>query len=749
MKLEPHEENEFVLETTIAKRNLQLSVACQKGNIDAVRKLLKNRIHINSISGSIYGSTPLNIACYYKKTEVVKALIEAGADVNKKSKNNKTPLLNVCDAYEGDSEIIAEIVKILLKNGADSSIYKKNSDGPLHYAAMYGHVHAVRLLVKYGADVNSKGGYHRTALIYAASTSFSSIEIVKILLKAKANVKAKNQAGENALFELITRDKPSIEIAELLIDKGINIHTESKHNGTPLHWASFCGRKNIVELLIKKGAKVNKKSKNGNLPILRAMSQHKTDIVKLLIENGANPNSSGIMGWNVLEYAVEKEKMELVKLVISKSKETKKGFSSGALAEAAKKGDLKMVKFLIKAGINADDRSSFGSETALIKAAYYGKLNVLKYLLEIGADIKACDYRGNTPLLNAAWSGHTKLVRELLKQGAKINERNKLNWNSLMQACVEGHFATAKLLLEKGSPTDEIDKEKGATALTLAKFSNSQKIVDLLLSHNANERTIKMRKEDEPYFSIFNCDICFYLPNRKSLANTDSPENFKGLEIIYKDESQFDRYGHAMEMLKKCTNCGTYYHHDHSIDTEDAHIAGPRISHHIQRYNLIRIKQVLENIGKKDELKEFENKYSEIINQMQKELLNNKKISENFLPYIIESLTDYYIMNDDWKLLSKNLLQHSNPHIVLDTVYDLTLMYGITCRNNKFPRYRDYRDCIEKIQDKLKPMIDKNVKELFEIINKYKNSKDERLAWKYKRIMDNVRYYKINPHSDS
>ena len=708
MKQKPHEENEFIVETTIAKRNQQLTTACQNKDIKTIRTLLKTKIHIN-----------------------------------KRDKNNKTLLLNICDAYEGNSKIIAEIVKILLKNGADPNIYRKNSDGPLHYAAMYGHAQAVKYLIEHGANVNAKGGYKRTALIYAASTSFSSIIIVKILLKAKANIKAKNEAGENALFELITRDNPNIKIAELLINKGINIHTESKYNGTPLHWASFCGRKNIVELLIKKGAKVNKKSKNGNLPILRAMSQHKTEIVKLLIENGANPSSSGIMGWNVLEYAVEKRNMELVKLIINKSKKAKKDLSSGALSEAAKKGDLKMVKFLIKAGIKVDERSSFGSETPLIKAAYYGKIEVLKFLLEIGADIKASDYRGNTPLLNAAWSGHTKIVGELLKQGAKINEKNNLNWNALMQACVEGHFATAKLLLEKGSPTDEIDKEKGATALTLAKFSNSQKIINLLQNYNAKERTIRIRKKSEPYFSIFNCDICYYLPHRKELANTEMPETFEGLEIIYKDKSDFDRYGHATQMLKKCTNCGTYYHHDHSIDTEDAHITGPHISHHIQRYNLLRIKQVLENIGKKNELKEFEKEYSKIINEMQIQLLNNKKLTKNFLSYIIESLTDYYILDDDWKSLSKELLQHSNSHIILNTATDLTLLYGITCRNSKFPRYRDYRDCMKIIQDKIKPMLNNNIGEFYQLINKFNKSKDEHLAWKYKRIMDNVKYYKI------
>ena len=742
MKEKPHSENDFVVKTTIAARNKQLVIASKEGNIDAVNLLLKTKIDVNNTSGSQHGSTPLVLACYYKKIEIVEALIKAGADTNKKTKNKNTPLLVACEAYETDSVIVAKIVKILLENGANPNILKNNNESPLHYAAMYGHAQAVSLLIKHGADVNAKGGYKRTALIYAASSS-SSLEIVKILLKAKANVKLKNEGGENALFELISNQKSNTKIAELLIARGINIHAESKHHGTALHWAAFCGKKNIVELLIKRGAKVNKKCKNGNLPIMRAMSQHKTNIVKVLFENGANADSSGIMGWSVLEYAVEKGEMEFLKQIIKKSTKAKNGSSSGALAEAAKKGDLKMVKFLIEAGISVDDRASFGSESPLMRAAYYGKLKVVKYLLEVKADIKIRDYRGNTPLLHAAWAGHTKVVSELLKQGAEINEQNKLNWNALMQACVEGHYGTAKLLLEKGSPTNEIDKEKGATALTLAKHSRSQKLIDLLLSYNAKERTLRMRKLSEPYFSIFECDICQYLPHRKSLADTESPEKFFGLKIILNEHSQYDRYTDQIKMVKKCKNCGTYYHHDHSIDTEDDFISGPRISHHIHRYNLLRIKLVLQNINKITELEEFEKRYPEIIIKMEEELLNTKKLDENFALFIIESLTDYYIMNDDWKTLSINLLQHSNPQIVLHTAEDLLLLYGITCKDKKFPYYRDSRDCIETLKDKLKPMLNSHTKEFSKIISKYKNSKDKQIEWQYKKVQDNAKYYKV------
>jgi ankyrin repeat protein len=82
----------------------------------------------------------------------------------------------VCDAY--DSPPVDKIVELLLKNGAKPNVSKRDEDGPLHYATMYGQVKAAMLLVQHGADVNAKGAYLRTPLIYAASDG-NSPELVQ------------------------------------------------------------------------------------------------------------------------------------------------------------------------------------------------------------------------------------------------------------------------------------------------------------------------------------------------------------------------------------------------------------------------------------------------------------------------------------------------------------------------------------------------------------------------------------------
>ena len=563
----------FKGKTVIEKAKL-LNQAAYDGDLETVLTLLKTKINPNKIVEEHQG-LPLTNACRSGYFDIAKALIKAGADVNKKDKRGDRPLKLACNAYK--EENIAKIVKILLENGANSDLFKRGEDGPLHYATMYSNFEAVKLLVRHGANVNLSGGYKRTALIYAAANSYP--EMLKFLLETKANINANNEAGENALFELITRNNPNSEIAKILIDNGINLHYKNKHYGTALHWAAYCGRKNIIELLLKKGA--------------------------------------------------------------------------------------------------------------------------------------------------------------------KINEKNKLNWNALMQACVEGHFTTAKFLLEKGSPTDEIDVEKGATVLTLAKFSKNSKLINFLISKCAKKRIVKIRNKNEAYFSIFNCEICYYLPHKKDLGSSENPEEFKGLETIHTKNSKANRYYNASEMVKKCKNCGTYYHHKHSIDTEDDFISGLWVSQNFQRYNLLKLKSVLQNIENKDEFNEFEKRYNGIIKDLQSELKKSNEIKKNFLPYVIESLTDYYIINNNWVSIKKNLLQHSNPNIALNTINDLVLLFGKNIRRGFFPSYTNYRDFTEIVAKKGKNLLKKHLNEFKNCIEQFKDSKDKKIKIRYKSTIESVKYYKL------
>ena len=94
--------------------------------------------------------------------DVVKVLIQNGADVNAVDKNKETAL-HVA-AWKGH----VDVVKVLLQNGADVNAVQKNKYTALHFAAWKGHVYTAQVLLQNGADVNAVQKYNSTALQIAS-----------------------------------------------------------------------------------------------------------------------------------------------------------------------------------------------------------------------------------------------------------------------------------------------------------------------------------------------------------------------------------------------------------------------------------------------------------------------------------------------------------------------------------------------------------------------------------------------------
>jgi hypothetical protein len=89
--------------------------AAIQGNVVALRNHLKAGTNLNMKEQS-GGSTPMITAAVFGKTEIVKALLEAGADVNLTNNDGSTALITA--AFFGRTEI----VEILLAHGADPTL---------------------------------------------------------------------------------------------------------------------------------------------------------------------------------------------------------------------------------------------------------------------------------------------------------------------------------------------------------------------------------------------------------------------------------------------------------------------------------------------------------------------------------------------------------------------------------------------------------------------------------------------------
>jgi len=137
----------------------------------------------------------INYACEKNMIDIVKLLVEHGADINQKG--GGYPLINACE--NGN----VRIVDYLIDNGADINVRGGHA---LDTAAMEGYTDVVRLLIKRGADIHQSTEYALGISVYSGY-----YEQAKELLELGADI---NNAKYNFIDYGIKKGSP--EMKELI-----------------------------------------------------------------------------------------------------------------------------------------------------------------------------------------------------------------------------------------------------------------------------------------------------------------------------------------------------------------------------------------------------------------------------------------------------------------------------------------------------------------------------------------------------
>ncbi|MFH2138196.1 MAG: ankyrin repeat domain-containing protein [Candidatus Omnitrophota bacterium] len=168
--------------------------AAHNGDLAVMESYLDNGGDINAVDYT--GATALHIAIGGIKTEMVKFLIDKGANLNIGDGMNYTPLHGALCKNE---EYATKYVKMLLdKGGVDvnvQTIPEKHS--PLMFAADSGYLEIVKLLVDKGADVNLKDSSGKTALDRARKSGEN--EVAEFLLLQRTDDPQKKAMIENRM----------------------------------------------------------------------------------------------------------------------------------------------------------------------------------------------------------------------------------------------------------------------------------------------------------------------------------------------------------------------------------------------------------------------------------------------------------------------------------------------------------------------------------------------------------------------
>jgi ankyrin repeat protein len=493
------------------------------------------------------------LAEWFKATKendhtMLKALLQAGADINARDNDGITALGHAAKSNSAT-------VELLLNHDANKYIAFPDGSTALTLAVQYKNLDIVKILITY--DASNKKAYinHRTkdgstAIMFAASDG--SLEMVMYLIENGADIHYMDDYDNTALIFASTSQSP--DTVAYLIEQGANIEHINKNSATPLIMAAYKGHPNNLNILLQAGANFSHIDINEKSVLQFAAENGDVAKVQILLDCGVDTNHADIRGDTALIAAASKGHIAVVKLLLKNgvSLQTPSDYDyilkvanankhnkvteyltqykqdGEKLIAAITQEDVMHVTNLLEQEVNPNYFSCgsvrYAEENIEGRNALYspihiavakGNLAIVKLLIHYGANINACDSYDNTPLLIASKYGYEHIVQLLLEHNAYFAEpniagdiplsvaqkglknnpnstayQNIITWLTQLKRDISDYthvdsIKTLKNLLNRGANLNEQD-ENGNTLLMHACTHGNIDFIEYLLNENAN-----------------------------------------------------------------------------------------------------------------------------------------------------------------------------------------------------------------------------------------------------------------------
>ncbi len=352
---EPNHVADLIMKT----KNEELLHAAAEGQVDRVRALIADGANVNAIDNN--GLPVLVVAIAFNQTEVIKILIDSGADVNIRYLQDKhTPLFAI--ALSGSDEALKDeptaltIAQMLIAAKANVNISDSDGITPLEFVATMGYSTVAQALIAAGAKVNAQDRDGLTPLHIAALNN--NLETREVLLKAGANINARSS-------KYTYRETP-------LLMAAYQLESESKVEDFS----------DGVILLLSSGANPNQVNSRGNSALMYASRSGYLKAVKSLLKAGANANAHDNRGSTVLHYAADCRANpiiceEIVQIILAEGVEVDVQDDDGdtALTVAAIRNHTSIETLLLYAGADPTIKNNNGFSAESIQKSRAAEAN--------------------------------------------------------------------------------------------------------------------------------------------------------------------------------------------------------------------------------------------------------------------------------------------------------------------------------------------------------------------------------------
>jgi len=179
------------------------------------------------------GHSPVLIAQYHHKHDVVAVLLAAGPD------------LDIFDAASVGAT--GRVAELLDRDPALATAYSGDGFYPLGLAAFFGHLETARLLLARGADVKQVSRNSMKVQALHSALAGNHREVARALLEAGAPVNAGQQEGWTPLMEAVLHD--DVEIAKMILARGADPKAQNDAGKSAIGLAADRANMEMLKLL--------------------------------------------------------------------------------------------------------------------------------------------------------------------------------------------------------------------------------------------------------------------------------------------------------------------------------------------------------------------------------------------------------------------------------------------------------------------------------------------------------------------
>ena len=478
------------------------------GNFEAVESFIENGMDpdkINLFTVGVNGVNSLRIAFNYGDKNMVKKLLDLGADPNYTDSLGISQLMWVSGVSHTNRDVVdIEYVRLLLQYGANVAPVNRGGIPALDYAAKAGETEIFDLLLEYGGAVSKK----TFPLVWKQRDSVTYFGIVNRV--AKESLSADIALDIDPILEAaVTGD--TVKTKTLVQQDGLN----ESNADLVLHYTAAFGTAETLELIWAKSAEltglklsdllypaalynnldvvqyllqyvyVDEGSFRGRAAFPIAVEHNYYDLAKYLLEQGAevNPETGDTLSSIVppMESAVQTGNLEMVKLLLDYDYPLDEDTVNFMMAQAISNRSNDIFEYFVE--LSEFKGFTVDKQYLLRFACYNGNMDAIIKLMDLGANLNQTDAKGEAALFFSVSAYQPETVSFLIDNGAVASGYN--GEKAALEAAGKGYFDILKILIGNGANVDCCEEDFGRSLLMKGVFT-STRMTEYLIEHNAS-----------------------------------------------------------------------------------------------------------------------------------------------------------------------------------------------------------------------------------------------------------------------